>query len=114
MLRASIATLISAALFALSPAAAQEQSRPSGLPEGAGKQAVERMCLACHQANQITGSSGYTGAGWKELAATMIDLSGTPAEQDAITQYLATYFPPNTRRAAKPSREMCRSRSRNG
>jgi virginiamycin B lyase len=102
MLRPSIASLMSVALLALAPAAAQAQSRPSGLPDGAGKEAVERMCVSCHQPNQITESSGYTRDGWNELAATMIDLSSTPADRDAITQYLATHFPPNTRRAAKP------------
>jgi len=31
----------------------------------------------------------------------MINLAATPAEQDKITAYLATHFPPNTKRAPK-------------
>jgi virginiamycin B lyase len=90
-----------AAVFALAPLAAQAQTPAPALPEGAGKQLTESLCTGCHQTNLITGSSGYTREGWKELASTMIDLSATPADQATLTEYLATHFPPNTRRAAK-------------
>jgi len=49
----------------------------------------------------ISNSSGYTREGWRELVGTMIDLSRTPEQQTAITDYLTQHFPPNTRRAAK-------------
>ena len=71
------------------------------MPQGAGKELVEGLCVMCHQTNMITASSGYTRDGWKELIGTMIDLSSSPEEQGAITQYLATHFPPNTKRAPK-------------
>jgi len=67
------------------------------LPEGDGKALVQGMCTACHELNQITRSSGYSREGWRELIGTMINLSGTPA-QDTITQYLATHFPANDQR----------------
>jgi virginiamycin B lyase len=81
------------------PAWAQGQA--TKLPDGANKQLVESVCTGCHQSNQITRSSGYTVAQWKELVGTMIDLSKTPEEQTKITQYLAAHFPPNKKRAPK-------------
>jgi virginiamycin B lyase len=92
---------MTATVFALVPAAALAQGNASGLPEGAGKQPVEAVCTSCHQTNMITRSSGYTRDGWKELTGTMIDLSRTPEEQAAITEYLAAHFPPNSKRAPK-------------
>ena len=99
MSKLSIATLAGVVFCMAAPAAAQGQA--AKLPDGPARQLVEGVCTGCHQTNQITRSSGYTLAGWKELAGTMIDLSKTPGEQDQITQYLATHFPPNTKRAPK-------------
>jgi virginiamycin B lyase len=95
------APLALAAVFALSSAAALAQGKPSGLPEGPGKDRVEAMCLACHQAREILNSSGYTREGWRELIGTMIDLSQAAEMRDSITQYLATHFPPNNRRTPR-------------
>jgi virginiamycin B lyase len=102
------ASLLTVTAFALISFTAQAQApghQPPGqaakLPEGAGKALVEGACVACHQTNMITQSSGYTREGWKELVGTMIDLSGNPEGLNTLTQYLATNFPPNTRRAAK-------------
>jgi virginiamycin B lyase len=81
------------------PLAAQAQA--PGLPHGPGKELVKGACAGCHQINLITSSSGYTREGWNELIGTMIDLSPAPEQRAAITDYLATHFPPNTRRAAK-------------
>lgn len=89
------------ALLALTPIAAAPQGRASGLPDGAGKDRVEALCLSCHQAREILSSSGYTREGWKELIGTMIDLSRAAGDEDRVTQYLAMHFPPNTGRAPK-------------
>ena len=94
------ASVAAAAILALVPLAAQAQGQATGLPSGVGKALVEGLCVSCHQTNLITASSGYTRDGWKELIGTMIDLTRT-AEEAAITQYLATHFPPNSRRAPK-------------
>jgi virginiamycin B lyase len=99
MLKSLHVSLVAAAVCALLPPTAQAQG--SALPEGAGKQLVEGTCTSCHQNNMITNSSGYSQDHWKQLIATMIDLSRTPEEQKVITEYLATNFPPNNRRAAK-------------
>ena len=99
MLKAAIVSFAGVIGCALLPAAAQAQG--SGLPEGPGRELVEAMCTGCHQTNQITRSSGYTREGWKELTGTMVDLSVSPEQQDEITRYLATHFPPNDRRAPR-------------
>jgi len=97
MLRLSKSSLMVALVCSLASLTAQAQ----GLPDGAEKALVEGACTTCHQVNQITGSSGYTREGWKEISGTMINLAATPAEQDKIADYLATHFPPNTKRAPK-------------
>jgi virginiamycin B lyase len=62
------------------------------LPDGEGKQVVETACVACHNANTIAGSAGYTRDKWRDLIATMIKLPD--AQVETVTQYLATHFPP--------------------
>lgn len=75
-------------------------TRPaSALPAGEGRDLVEGICTGCHATNRISRSSGYDGAGWRELIATMIDLSDAPQERDQIVGYLATHFPPHSRKA---------------
>jgi virginiamycin B lyase len=102
MLRPFTASLIAAVLASVPVVAmAQGKGKPSGLPEGEGKDRVEGMCTACHQTREILNSSGYTREGWKELANTMIDLKAAPKDEERITQYLAKHFPPNTKRAPK-------------
>jgi virginiamycin B lyase len=94
--------LLATVLFASLPLAAQAQSPQSpALPEGAGKAIADRFCVQCHQHNMVTGSSGYTRDGWKELIGTMTDLAGAPQDRDTLAEYLGTHFPPNTKRAAK-------------
>jgi virginiamycin B lyase len=93
--------LTAAALWTLVPLAAPAQSEAADLPEGAGKEVVLGVCTTCHETNQITRSSGYSREDWQELTSTMVDLSGSPDDQAAILDYLATHFPPNDRRAPK-------------
>jgi virginiamycin B lyase len=101
MLRLSLALLTGALIGAFFPETAQSQERLSLLPQGAGAELIEGACTGCHKTNQITRSSGYTRAGWGELIGTMIDLSDSPKDRDAITQYLATNFPPHTKIAPR-------------
>lgn len=88
--------LVIAAVVFMPAAAAAAQAQPVQLPDGEGKAHVQGLCATCHELNLIPRSSGYTRAGWRELIGNMINIVGTPAE-DAITQYLATHFPPNTK-----------------
>ena len=92
----SIASLTAGILCVFASVSAQAQA---GLPEGAGKELVEGVCTACHQTDQITRSSGYTPEGWQALTGTMIDLSGIPEDQAAITRYLASTSRRTTERA---------------
>ena len=93
------ASWIAATLVALAPLAAQAQGQQPAMPEGEAKVLVENLCITCHRTNLITNSMGYTRDGWKELIGTMIDLSANEDMRDKLTGYLATNFPPNTRRA---------------
>ena len=97
LLAALAATLAAGLLAGVLPGAARGQS---ALPEGPGRDSVESVCTACHPANQITRSSGYTQDGWRALTATMVDLSGSTELREEIAAYLATHFPPNQRNAA--------------
>ncbi len=101
MYRSLIAPLAVSAVLALVPFLAAAQGKPASLPEGAGKERVEAVCTACHKTREILNSSGYTREGWAELTNTMINLGAAPEAQNEITQYLATHFPPNTKRAPK-------------
>jgi virginiamycin B lyase len=85
----------------------QAQSMPAAgrggaaaqLPEGAGKSIVQSLCIACHQLNLVTGSTGYNREGWRALITTMVAL---PEPQlSTVTTYLAESFPPKPGRAPK-------------
>lgn len=78
-------------------ASAQPPARPVNLPAGDGKPLVEGACVACHQLNLITGSTGYTQQGWQRLIGQMIALP-EPA-LGTVTGYLAAHFPATTDRA---------------
>ena len=85
----------------LIPLTVQAQAPAGGLPEAPGKELVAGVCIGCHQADQITRSSGYSREHWKELIGTMVDFSSAKDTQDQITQYLAEFFPAHTLRAPK-------------
>ena len=69
------------------------------LPDGAGKDLVQSMCIACHQLNMITGAAGYDQKGWRALVTTMVAL---PEPQlNTVTTYLATNFPEKPGRKPK-------------
>src|SRR6185503_9344869 len=69
------------------------------LPDGAGRELVQSICIACHQLNMITGAAGYDQKGWRALVTTMVAL---PEPQlNTITTYLATSFPEKPGRKPK-------------
>jgi virginiamycin B lyase len=92
-----------ALLCVILAAALHAQGRQGGgrgqvqLPDGAGKDAVTATCGSCHGLNMITGSVGYTQAGWRDLIGTMVRL--TDPQFAEISQYLAAHFPPKPGRA---------------
>lgn len=89
----SVATVLGLSFPAL---AFGQGMQPSALPDGPGKNLVEGICVACHQTNLITESTGYTQEDWHYLIGKMINLSDPIADQ--ITDYLAANFPPTTDR----------------
>ena len=101
-IRASLLAAIVVSLFPLAVTAQEKGKGPPPLPEGKGKQLVEGLCATCHPTQLISNSSGYTRDHWRELVGYMIDLSSSPQQQNDILDYLATNFPPNKNRPAKP------------
>ena len=96
------ASLIAAA-FVLAPLVAHGQSQDApAMPDGKGKQLVEGLCSACHSLSLIKNSSGYSRDQWRELTSYMVNLSGSPAQQNEVLDYLAKNFPAgDSRRPAK-------------
>lgn len=98
----TIASYLISAAFAVIPLTAVAQGqKPPAMPDGKGKQLVEAMCSACHALNLIQNSSGYTRDQWKELTSYMVDMSGSPAQQNEVLDYLTKSFPPENPRQAK-------------
>ena len=96
--------LTSAFLSLVLAVALQGQGRQGGggrgqvqLPEGAGKEIVSAACGACHGLNMITGATGYTEQGWRDLIGTMVKLPD--AQAATVAQYLAANFPMKPGRA---------------
>jgi virginiamycin B lyase len=101
MPRSFTASLFAAAAFVFVPLAAQAQGQakgPPALPDGAGKDQVAAVCAGCHVTGLINASMGYTRDHWKQLIATMIDLTPSADTHNTILDYLAKNFPPNERR----------------
>jgi virginiamycin B lyase len=82
---------VAAVLFSVPYAQAQGRGQAPPLPEGNGKELVQKICTQCHGANMITGHWGETRAGWETLFSSMVAL---PKDQAAaVSEYLATHFP---------------------
>src|SRR5262245_18966317 len=60
------------------------------LPEGEGKEFVQTACVSCHPINMLTGSTGYTRQGWRDLVATLLLLP--EAQLATVADYLAANF----------------------
>lgn len=86
-----LAVLSSLVVFfcSVSPAFTQGE-----LPEGAGKKAVQRYCVQCHDLTQVT-RAGYNERGWRNAIDMMINVGASlpPNEIDTVTKYLTKNFP---------------------
>jgi virginiamycin B lyase len=83
--------LLQAAIFLGLLVSARSQS---SLPEGNGKEIIEKHCVQCHELRRITGA-GHSREDWKNVLDMMITL-GTPVPKDqvpALIDYLAKNFP---------------------
>jgi len=90
MFQSSRRLRIASLFFIGVPAFTQAQAVPE-LPDGSGKELVQRVCVSCHETDLITGSSGYTHERWLHLMSKMVDLPESMAWD--IAQYLAISFP---------------------
>ncbi len=92
----STATLILLpAAFAFSASLALAQT----LPNGDGKDVVEKICAGCHDLDPITSSGGGTRDDWDMVVKSMIDMGADikPEQAALITSYLAQNFPPKAK-----------------
>lgn len=82
------------------PAAAQNDD---GLPEGAGKAVVQRMCVGCHKIKVIT-SKRATKDQWSTIVQQMVSRGADGSDEDieTVIDYLATSFPPLKDDKAEP------------
>ena len=64
------------------------------LPDGPGKQAVIKVCSACHSPEAVVGNRN-SRRGWAELVDEMIfkGAKATPREKREIVDYLSKKFP---------------------
>jgi len=64
------------------------------LPDGNGKDVVERICSGCHDLSPIT-DAGFSRQDWETVVKSMIDMGATisPEQAAVITNYLAANFP---------------------
>gem|GEM_PF-3888231 len=65
------------------------------LPDGPGKDVMQRVCGACHAAEVVVGK-GNTRDGWTQLVSEMITRGAQGSEDDfaTVVDYLTTNFPP--------------------
>jgi competence protein ComEA len=87
----SARVLASGLVFFSSSALAQNGQ----LPDGPGKDVVQRVCTQCHAADVVTGK-GNTRDGWTQVVGEMIARGAQGSDEDfgTIVEYLTTNFPP--------------------
>ena len=70
-------------------------ARPGGLPAGAGRDTVQRVCTSCHAIGMVT-AKGRTPDGWSEIIGRMMGLGLEASDEDlqTIHAYLSRELPP--------------------
>jgi cytochrome c5 len=68
-------------------------AKPVALPDGPGKDLVERRCTLCHDLERVTAAK-RTKRDWDGIVANMLQRFGldAPDEARAISAYLAARF----------------------
>lgn len=79
------------------PQAPPTMSEGQALPEGPGKDTLQRVCGSCHSPNIVLGR-GMTRQAWSETVNSMISrgAKGTQAEFGQVIDYLAKNLPPKS------------------
>ncbi len=85
------------------PGAPANSTDVSSLPDGAGKQIIQKSCVSCHGVSNIT-SQRATEDDWSNTVSNMIGRGAVISDDDADTlvQYLVAHFGPS---APKPGAE---------
>jgi len=97
--------LVGAAAVAASWTATASQQE--ALPDGPGKEAMERVCSACHELD-IAAGTRHTRAEWRVLVESMVSRGARATDEEiaAINDYLGTYVAVvNVNKAAAPEIE---------
>jgi virginiamycin B lyase len=81
-------------VFSSSVGSQPPQRAPVSLPDGPGRELVEKSCAQCHSL-QLIADSGYTREGWHRTFSTMVALP--KPEADLVADYLAANFPQKNR-----------------
>ena len=93
---------LSAALVAGSPGRADDRGIED-FPEGPGRDETADMCAACHS-GRLVSQQGLSRAQWDETLDVMTERHKMPKlegeERKRILDYLASAFPPRTRRGS--------------
>lgn len=89
-MRLVVGLVLLGTLAAAVPAAAQE------LPEGEGRELVEKRCSTCHGLDEIFQHPGYTAEDWDHHVYEMsARLRADAAMRAKVVNYLAAHFPPD-------------------
>ncbi len=82
---------------AANPSAPANSADVSSLPDGPGKQIIQKNCVSCHGVSNITSKRG-TEDDWSNTVSNMIGKGADISDDDADTliQYLAAHFGPSS------------------
>jgi competence protein ComEA len=74
-------------------ASAQAQEPSSGLPDGAGREALKKICGTCHEVETVV-ASRRTRIGWERSVDDMVTRGAEGSDEDmaAVVRYLTAYF----------------------
>jgi competence protein ComEA len=69
------------------------QEKKSNLPDGSGKEQLQRVCSACHELETVT-AARRTKGGWQRTIEDMVDRGAEGSDEDmaAILSYLTTFY----------------------
>jgi len=73
------------------PAATPVAAASAQLPDGAGRQILNRACVTCHGLTEVTKFRGfYAREQWRDIVLTMVDYGAPVGEKDVevLTDYL--------------------------
>jgi competence protein ComEA len=72
---------------------ASGQEKQSALPDGPGKESLQKVCSNCHELEAVT-SARHTKAGWQQIVEDMIarGAEGSDEQMEAALSYLMTFF----------------------